>query len=150
MINKDMLEISGFPKVAYMIKTIFTLLSIKHERPSFESGNVELVTKVITPQFADVIIGFCCYTIIRHWRGCRFVLSLFANNTIELANIKIRSLWIKIVIFPVKMYCTSAWSKSDEWQKQYYRSELDKLLDINLSNYTVNDEFIELWPHIVI
>ena len=34
------------------------------------------------------------------------------------------------------------WSKSDEWQKQYYRSELDKLLDINLSNYTVNDEFI--------
>jgi hypothetical protein len=42
MINKDMLEISGFPKVAYMIKTIFTLLSITQERPSFESGSVEL------------------------------------------------------------------------------------------------------------
>lgn len=42
------------------------------------------------------------------------------------------------------------WSKSDEWQKQYYRSELDKLLDINLSNYTVNDEFIEQFNSILV
>jgi hypothetical protein len=31
------------------------------------------------------------------------------------------------------------WSKSDEWQKQYYRSELDKLLDINLSKTIISN-----------